>query len=157
MKYSLSSGHVKEVFNTNMEAETKWVQFHRQHFQMHYLEWKCLNSDKTSLRFLPKALINSIPALVQIMAWCWPGNKPESMIVCSLTHIYITQPQWVKKVERYDDDLYTNDEQRLIFIECLLQLPFTSCCCDLWSRAPVGDATVGGPCWLDTWNMERKI
>ena len=25
------------------EAETKWLPFHRRHFQMHFLEWKCLN------------------------------------------------------------------------------------------------------------------
>ena len=34
--------------------------------------------------------INSIPALVQIMAWCLPGDKPlsEPMMVSFLTHIY---------------------------------------------------------------------
>ena len=26
-------------------AETKWPPFSRQHFQMDFLEWKCLNSD----------------------------------------------------------------------------------------------------------------
>ena len=31
---------------------------------------------KMSLEFVPKAPINNIPALVQIMAWCRPGDKP---------------------------------------------------------------------------------
>ena len=33
---------------------------------------------KISLRFVPKGSIIIIPALVQIMAWCPPGNKPLS-------------------------------------------------------------------------------
>ena len=31
-----------------------------------------------SLKFVPKGLINNIPALVQIMAWRRPGDKPLS-------------------------------------------------------------------------------
>ena len=52
-------------------------------------------SIKISLKFVPKGPINNIPALVQIMAWRRPGNKPlsEPMMVRSLTHICITQPQ----------------------------------------------------------------
>ena len=50
-----------------------------------------------SLRFVPKGLINNIPALVEIMAWRRPGDKPlsEPMIVNILTHICVTRPQWV--------------------------------------------------------------
>ena len=33
---------------------------------------------KISLKFVPKGPINNIPALVQIMAWRWTGNKPLS-------------------------------------------------------------------------------
>ena len=42
--------------------------------------------------------INNIPALVQIMAWHRPGNKPlpEPMMVRLPTHICVTRPQWVK-------------------------------------------------------------
>ena len=55
------------------------------------------------LRFhwrLFKNPINNIPALVQIMTWRRPGNKPlsEPMMVNVLTHICITRPQWVKNV-----------------------------------------------------------
>ena len=50
-----------------------------------------------SLKFVPKGQINNIPTLVQIMAWRWPDNKPLSkpMMFNLLTHICITQPQWV--------------------------------------------------------------
>ena len=54
-------------------------------------------SIKISLMFVPKGPINNIPALVQIMAWCRLGDKPlsEPMLVCLLTHICVTRPQWV--------------------------------------------------------------
>ena len=54
-----------------------------------------------SLKFVPKGPINNIPAVVQIMAWRRPGDKPlsESMLVRSLTHMCITRPQWVKSQE----------------------------------------------------------
>ena len=50
---------------------------------------------KISLKFIPKGPINNIPALVQIMAWRRPGNKPlsEPMMIISLTHICVTRPQ----------------------------------------------------------------
>ena len=50
-----------------------------------------------SLKFVPKVRINNIPSLVQIMAWRRPGDKPlsEPMMVCLLTHICVTGPQWV--------------------------------------------------------------
>ena len=55
---------------------------------------------KISLKFVPKGSINNIPAMVQIMAWCRPGDKPlsEAMIVSLLMHICITRPQWVNMV-----------------------------------------------------------
>ena len=53
---------------------------------------------EVSLKFVPKGPINNIPALVQIMAWRRPGDKPlsEPMMVSLLTHICVTRPQWVK-------------------------------------------------------------
>ena len=47
-------------------------------------------SIKISLTFIPKGLINNIPALVQIMAWRRSGDKPlsEPMLARLLTHIY---------------------------------------------------------------------
>ena len=53
---------------------------------------------KISLKYVPKGAINNTQALVQIMAWRWPGNKPlsEPMMVNLPTHICVTRPQWFK-------------------------------------------------------------
>ena len=55
---------------------------------------------KTSLKFVPEGPIDNITALVQIMAWRRPGDKPlsEPMMVRLPTHICITRPQWVNFV-----------------------------------------------------------
>ena len=52
---------------------------------------------KISLKFVPKGPVNNIPALVQIMAWRRPGDKPlsEPMMVRLPTHTCVTRPQWV--------------------------------------------------------------
>ena len=49
------------------------------------------------LKFVPKGPINNIPALVQIMAWHRPGDKPlfEPMMINLPMHICVTRPQWV--------------------------------------------------------------
>ena len=54
-----------------------------------YLRFHCI---------VPKGPVDNIPALVQIMAWCRPGDKPlsETMMVSLMTHIYVTRPLWVK-------------------------------------------------------------
>ena len=58
------------------------------HFPDDIFKWIFLNenvwiSTKISLKFVPKVPINNIPALVQIMAWRRPGDKPlsEPMLV----------------------------------------------------------------------------
>ena len=50
------------------------------------------------LKIVPKAPINNILALVNIMAWRRPGDKPlsEPMMVRLPTHICVSRPQWVK-------------------------------------------------------------
>ena len=55
-------------------------------------------SIKISLKFLPNGPINNVPALVPIMTWRRPGDKPSSepMMVSLLTHTCATRPQWVK-------------------------------------------------------------
>ena len=65
---------------------------------MHFLEWKWMNLASIALKFVPKVRLNNIPALVQIMAWRRPGDKPlsEPMMGSLLTHICVTRPQWVK-------------------------------------------------------------
>ena len=56
-------------------------------------------SNKISLKFVPKGPINNIPALVQIMAWRRPGDKPlfEPIMVRWPTHNCVTRPQWINK------------------------------------------------------------
>ena len=55
---------------------------------------------KISLTFVPNGPFNNNQALVQIMAWRRPGDKPlsEPMMVSLPTHICVTRPQWVKTV-----------------------------------------------------------
>ena len=55
--------------------------------------WVSIN---ISPNFIPKGEINNMSALVQIMAWRRPGDKPlsEPMIVSLLTHICVTRHQW---------------------------------------------------------------
>ena len=50
-----------------------------------------------SLKFVPNGPINNIPALVQIMAWRCPGDKPLSdpLMVSLPMHVCITWPQGV--------------------------------------------------------------
>ena len=56
-------------------------------------------SIRISMKFVPKCPINNIPALVQILAWHLPGDKPlsEPMMVKSWMHICVTLPQRVKQ------------------------------------------------------------
>ena len=67
-------------------------------FKCIFLNENAWISLEISLKFVPKVRINNIPALVQIMAWRRPGNKPlsEPMMDNLLTHICVTRPQWVK-------------------------------------------------------------
>ena len=68
-------------------------------------------SIKISLNFVPTGPINNIPALVQIMAWRRPGDKPlsEAMMVNLLTHICVIRPQWVKKLPCYKGNPFCGD------------------------------------------------
>ena len=83
----------------HIEAETKWPPFSRRHFEMHFLNEIELISIKISLKFVPKGPINNIPALVQIMAWRRPGDKPLpetiTLLASLLTYICVARSQWV--------------------------------------------------------------
>ena len=70
------------------------------HFPDDIFKWIFLNENaiisiKISLKFVPKGPNNNNPALVQIMAWRRPGDKPlsEPMVDSLLTHICVTRPQ----------------------------------------------------------------
>ena len=47
-------------------------------FKRIFLNENALIAIKISLQFIPNGSINNIPALVQIMAWRCPGDKPLS-------------------------------------------------------------------------------
>ena len=68
-------------------------------FKYIFLNENVIIPAKISLKFVPKGPINNIPALVQIMAWRRPGDKPlsEPMMVRLPTHICVTWPQWVNQ------------------------------------------------------------
>ena len=56
--------------------------FHRRHILIHFLDWKCFN-------LFPSVPINNILALVQMMAWCQPGDKPLlNQVWLDYWHIY---------------------------------------------------------------------
>ena len=72
------------------------------HFPDDILKWIFFNENgwmlvKISLKFVAKGPINNIPALVQIMAWRRPGDKPlsEIIMVSLLTLICVTRLQWI--------------------------------------------------------------
>ena len=64
-----------------------------------------------SLKFIPKGLINNIPALVQMMTWRRSGDRPlsEPMMVKLPTHIWVTWPQWVTYFRAVGRDWSTLD------------------------------------------------
>ena len=66
-------------------------------FKCIFLNENAWISIKISLKFVPKGPMNNIPALVQIMAWLRPGDKPlsEPIMISLLTHICVTRLQWV--------------------------------------------------------------
>ena len=77
-------------------------------------------SIKISLKFIPMDPINNIAALIPIMAWRRPGDKPlsEPMMVNLPTHICVTRPQWVNdedegRQRRHYDDVYNCIRQYL--------------------------------------------
>ena len=74
----------------------------RRHFADDGFRYIFLNENiwitiKISLKFIVMGPINDIAALVQIMAWRRPGDKPlfEAMMDRLLTHICVARPQWV--------------------------------------------------------------
>ena len=81
----------------HIEAETNGRHFADDIFKCIFLNENVWIPIKISLKFVPKGPINNIPAMVQIMAWRRPGDKPlfEPMVVNLPTHICVTRPQWL--------------------------------------------------------------
>ena len=77
--------------------------------------FKCINMNtnvliaiEVSLKFVHKGPINNIPALVQIMAWRRPGDKP--LHVTTMVNL-LTRPQWVNDI--IHEDTRTNTRTRI--------------------------------------------
>ena len=70
-------------------------------FKCMFLNENVWISINISLNFVPKGPINNIPSLIQIMAWCCPGDKPisEPMTVSLLTRFWVTWPQCVNRID----------------------------------------------------------
>ena len=103
--------HIK-LHNTRTSVNTLRPRQNGRHFADDIFKCMFLNENvwipiKISLKFVPKGPINNIPALVQIMAWRRPGDKPlsEPMMVSLLTHICVTRPQWVNILRPDDADM----------------------------------------------------
>ena len=106
------------------------------HFPDDIFKWIFLNeiiwiSMKISLKFVPRGSVNNIPALVQIMAWRRPGDKPlsEPMMIRLPSHICVTRPQWVKPemhigsaAEEHHTKLFT-----VLLGKCPVQWNYGSC------------------------------
>ena len=99
LMFSLIYAWINDWVN-NLEAGD----LRRQHGHYDVIVMKCILLNeivripiKISMKFIPKGPINNIPALVHIMAWRRPGDKPlsEPMMVSLTTHICVTQSQWV--------------------------------------------------------------
>ena len=99
MTYDLALCHPDEITNVteHIEAETNGCHFANDIFKCIFLNENVWISIKISLKFVPQGPINNIPALVQIMAWRRPGDKPlsEPMVVSLPTHICVARPQWI--------------------------------------------------------------
>ena len=94
--YLIACGHASRLFNT-LRPRQDGRHFVDDTFKHIFLNENVRISIKISLKLVAKGPINNIPALVQIMAWCRPGDKPlsEPMLVFVPTHICVTWPQWV--------------------------------------------------------------
>ena len=91
------------IFFNTLRLKQNRCHFAEDIFKCIFLNENVLISIKISLKFIPKGPINNIPTLVQIMAWRRPGNKPlsETMMIISLTHIWVAWPQWVKLLPNF--------------------------------------------------------
>ena len=121
---------------TDVLCNTLRLRQNCRHFSDNILKCLFLNENgwiplQISLKFVPKVRINSVPALVQIMAWCRQGGKPltKPMISCHLMHIWVTWPQWVKRLQ------LPNIDHILKYVWCTY--------CSIASAKPV--------CWLCDW------
>ena len=85
--------HQQALFK-HIEAETNGRHFANDIFKCIFLNENVRIPIRILLRFGPKGPVDNIPAMVQIMAWRRPGDKPlsEPMIVNLPTYICVARP-----------------------------------------------------------------
>ena len=80
-------------------------------------------------RLFLRVQITNFPALVQIMAWRHPGDKPlsETMLVSLPTDICVTRPQWINIDMAHVGKIMPHERQELVYptqaVSCLLVMP----------------------------------
>ena len=86
------------------EVRTKYLIFCRWHFQMDFHQWKFWIVMKILFDFVPQGQINNKPTLVQLIVCHWTGYTGDlnQWWPGSLTHTYVTQPQWVTVISQKD-------------------------------------------------------
>ena len=99
-EYRTWKGKITVTFNT-LKTRRNEQHFADDIFKGIFFKENVWISIIVSLKFVPKGPIYNIPALVQIMAWRRPGDKPlfETMMVRLLTHICVIRPQWVNTLK----------------------------------------------------------
>ena len=108
---------------------------------MHFLEWKWLNSDSNFTEICSQSPIDNKPALVWVMAWRLPGDKPlpEPLLAQSLKHICGTRGRWVHhKYHSCPDCTLLLSKTRLKF--CFLPSSYIMITCQrcqslIWERS----------------------
>ena len=123
-------------------------------------------SIKISLNFVPRVPINNIPALVQIMACRWPGDKPlsEPMMVSLLTHLCVARPQGVKNSWWYHAVVRVDSESTKINSNQSNYIEFHHSTTQLYkwwdTPAPKGCSTIFGVnyfCWTTLIKIDRVV
>ena len=96
-QYNMNSRHKNHITGTIIHWQNG-RHFPDDIFKSIFLNENVWISIKISLKLVTKGPINNILALVQIMAWRRPGDKPlsEPIMINLPTHICVTRPQWVK-------------------------------------------------------------
>ena len=107
----------QRYFYNTLRARQNGRHFADDPFKRIFLNETLSISIKISPNFVPKGPINTIPSLVQTMAWRRSGDKPlsETMLASLLTHICVTRPQWDNGFPR-------------LFGAKLLPTPMLTCC-----------------------------
>ena len=126
-----------DSFNT-LRPRQNGRHFADDNFRRIFLNENVRISIEISLKFFPNGRINSIPSLVQIMAWRRPGDKPlsEPMMVRLLTHICVARPQWVL----ITDFAWTSSEVK-VWIRNYIHIKWWNAITDLYFYDVIGVRT----------------